>query len=871
MAKSLVIVESPAKARTITRYLGRDYTVKASLGHVKDLPRRRLGVDVDNDFRPTYFIIRGKEKVVAELRQAAQKVDSIYLAADPDREGEAICAHLREVLTDKELVIEPDRSNNRGKKKAKGSRAKATKGRRKKDSDESSVLKTAPPVGKGKKIYRVAMNDITPRGVRQAFANPAEIDSLLVDAQQARRILDRLVGYEISPLLWDKVKRGLSAGRVQTVAVRLVVEREQEIRAFVPIEYWSVDANLGAEAPPGFDAKLLEWRGRKPEPRSQDEGQRGKQFYLPNEEEAKKHVAALQRARFRVESVQQKERRRYPVPPLPPTKLQQEAARKLRFSVKRTMMLAQRLYEGVELGEQGSVGLITYMRTDSTRVSQDALAEVRELIPQRFGADYLPNQPRFYKSRKGAQDAHEAVRPTSVRRTPESVRRYLPEDEFRLYQLIWQRFVASQMAEAVFDQTTVDIVAGDYRLRATGSVPKFDGFLAVYEEGRDESARAGEEEEAAAARLPEIREGEAIRLNELKPEQHFTQSPPRYTEATLVKELEEKGIGRPSTYAAILTTILEREYVRKDKGRFFPSPLGELVTSLLIKTFEDIFDVAYTARMEEELDEIEEGKLDWGVALREFYEKFARDLEKAAEEMESIKAGRPTEETCERCGKPMLLRIGRHGLFLACSGYPDCKTTREPEMDVRGIDSHDPPPASETQDCDNRGRESGATPARFGPFYARTGSRDCKTTKPLAARGRAAEPVPLEENCPECGGQLQEKVGRFGLFIACSNFPECRYTRQKTLGIKCPECALGELTERRARRGRRLFYGCSRYPECKFTVGQSPLAEPCPSCGAPLTYEKRRKDGAVRACRNEKCDFQAPLEGPEKFAPATPS
>src|SRR3989338_5629753 len=544
MAKSLVIVESPAKARTITRYLGRGYTVKASLGHVKDLPRRRLGVDVDNHFRPTYFIIRGKEKVVAELRQADQKVDSIYLAADPDREGEAICAHLREVLIDKELVIEPDRSNNRGKKKAKGSRAKATKGRRKKDSDESSVLKTAPPVGKGKKIYRVAMNEITPRGVRQAFANPAEIDSHLVDAQQARRILDRLVGYEVSPLLWDKVKRGLSAGRVQTVAVRLVVEREQEIRAFVPIEYWSVDANLGAEAPPGFDAKLIEWQGRKLENPSQDEGQRGKQFYLPNEEEAKKHVAALQRARFRVESVQQKERRRYPVPPFTTSKLQQEAARKLRFSVKRTMMLAQRLYEGVELGEQGSVGLITYMRTDSTRVSQDALAEVRELIPQRFGADYLPNQPRFYKSRKGAHDAHQTLRPPSLPPPP---------------------------------------------------------------------------------RLPRRGGGGEPRRNDLKPEQHFTQSPPRYTEATLVKELEEKGIGRPSTYAAILTTILEREYVRKDKGRFFPSPLGELVTSLLIKSFEDIFDVAYTARMEEELDEIEEGKLDWRVALREFYEKFARD------------------------------------------------------------------------------------------------------------------------------------------------------------------------------------------------------------------------------------------------------
>ena len=871
MAKSLVIVESPAKARTITRYLGRDYTVKASLGHVKDLPKKHLGVDVDNDFRPTYFIIRGKEKVVAELRRAAQKVDSIYLAADPDREGEAICAHLREVLTDKELVIEPDRSNNRGKKKAKGSRAKATKGRRKKDSDESSVLKTAPPVGKGKKIYRVAMNEITPRGVRQAFANPAEIDSHLVNAQQARRILDRLVGYEVSPLLWEKVKRGLSAGRVQTVALRLVVEREQEIRAFTPIEYWSLDANLNVPAGTSFDAHLIECQGRKLETPGQDEAQRSKQFYIPSEDEARKHEAALRPARYRVESVEKKERRRHPVPPFITSKLQQEAARKLRFSVKRTMMLAQRLYEGVELGEQGSVGLITYMRTDSTRVSQDALAEVRELIPERFGADYLPSQPRFYKSRKGAQDAHEAIRPTSVQRTPEAVRRYLPEDEFKLYTLIWQRFVASQMAEAVFDQTTADIAAGDYRLRATGSVPRFDGFLAVYEEGKDEARRAEEEEEAAAARLPEMREGEELRLNQLKPEQHFTQPPPRYTEATLVKELEEKGIGRPSTYATILSTILDREYVRKDKGQFSPTQLGDIVSGLLIKSFDDIFDVAYTARMEEELDEIEEGKLDWRAALAEFYEKFAKDLERAGEEMENIKAGRETEEICDRCGKPMLLRIGRHGLFLACSGYPDCTNTREPEMDVRGIDSDDTAPGSETQYCDNCGREMVVKRGRYGPFYACTGYPDCKTTKPLAARGRGAEPVPLNENCPECGGQLVEKFGRYGLFIACSNFPECRYTRQKTLGIKCPECGTGELTERRARRGRRLFYGCSRYPECKFTVGQRPLAEPCPACGAPLTYEKRRKDGAVRACRNEKCDFEAPLEGPEKFVPATPS
>src|SRR3989338_6682813 len=632
MAKSLVIVESPAKARTITRYLGRGYVVKASLGHVKDLPKKHLGVDVDKGFAPTYVVIPGKEKVVRDLRGAAKKAGAIYLAADPDREGEAICAHLAEIL--KEDGAAPKRGK-KGVKKARG--------------------KTAGP--NGQKIFRITMNEITRRAVQQALQSPGQIDQHLVDAQQARRILDRLVGYEISPLLWDKVKRGLSAGRVQTVALRLVVEREQEIRAFVPIEHWSITAPLGAAVPPAFDAKLVEYKGRKVEVPSQDEAQRNKQFYIQNEEEARQHQATLEQASFRVESVQQKERRRYPVPPFITSKLQQEAARKLRFSVKRTMMLAQRLYEGMELGSEGSVGLITYMRTDSTRVSQDALAEVRELIHQRFGADYLPNQPRFYKSRKGAQDAHEAVRPTSVRRTPESVRRYLPEDEFRLYQLIWQRFVASQMAEAVFDQTTVDIRADDYLLRATRSVPKFAGFLAVYQEGRDETQRTDEDAEAEVGALPAVKKGDRLRLIELKPNQHFTQPPPRYTQASLVKELEQKGIGRPSTYAAILSTILDRDYVRKERGRFFTTQLGEIVAGLLIKSFDDIFDVAYTARMEEELDEIEEGKLHWRVALEEFYAKFSKDLERAGEEMENIKAGRPTAETCDPCGQPLLLRI----------------------------------------------------------------------------------------------------------------------------------------------------------------------------------------------------------------------
>jgi DNA topoisomerase-1 len=854
MPKALVIVESPAKARTIERYLGKDYKVKPSLGHVKDLPRKRLGVDVEKGFEPTYFVINGKEKVVKELRKAASGATTIYLAADPDREGEAICAHLKEILTDKKLVAEVQAANNRGrKKKAKGKAAKSKKTKKKKkDPPKTMVLEVPPPIKKGTKIFRVAMNEITKRGVQQAFEKPARVDQHLVDAQQARRILDRLVGYEVSPLLWDKVKRGLSAGRVQTVALRLVVEREREIRAFKEVEYWTIAADLSASEPPAFDAKLTHLQGKKLE--------------IPNQEESNKHVAALEAARFVVESVQQKERRRYPVPPFITSTLQQEAARKLRFGVKRTMMLAQRLYEGIELGKEGSVGLITYMRTDSTRVSQDALNDVRGLIRERFGKEYLPENPRFFKSKKGAQDAHEAIRPTSARYTPERVRRFLSEDEFRLYQLIWQRFVASQMAEAVFDQTTIDIQAGDYRLRATGSVPKFDGFLAVYEEGKDEAQKAGEEEAAEAGRLPVVREGETLKLAQLKPEQHFTQPPPRYTEATVVKELEQKGIGRPSTYASILSTIIERDYVRKQRGKLYPSPLGELVSDLLIKNFDDIFDYQYTARMEEELDEIEEGKLPWREALEEFYGKFSRDLERASEEMENVKAGLSTDETCERCGKPMLLRMGRHGLFLACSGYPECTNTREPELDVRGIDSDDTTPESETQICDNCSREMVIKRGRYGVFYACTGYPDCKTTKPLAAHGRAAEPVPLNENCPECGGQLVEKVGRYGAFVACSNFPECRHTRVKTLGIKCPQCGEGELAERRARKGRgRVFYGCSCYPECEFTVGHRPVGVPCPQCQAPVTYEKRQKAGAFRYCRNEKCDFEVPLEAAEKL------
>jgi len=801
MARSLVIVESPAKAKTINKYLGRDYTVKASLGHVKDLPKKELGIDVENGFEPTYEVIPGKTKVVSALKKAAKESDAVYLAADPDREGEAICAHLAEVL----------------------GRTKAER----------------------KKIFRVLFNEITPKAIRAAFERPGQIDLHLVDAQQARRVLDRLVGYKISPLLWDKVRRGLSAGRVQTVALRLIVEREREIRAFVPKEYWTIHALLEAGEPPVFEAKLIKFKDEDIE--------------IPNEAEAQRIVAAVERARWQVAGVTQKEKRRYAPPPFTTSKLQQAAYNRLRFTAKRTMMLAQRLYEGVELGEEGSVGLITYMRTDSVRVSNDALAQVREWIGSSYGANYLPEKPNFYKSKKEAQEAHEAIRPTDVARAPDEVRKYLDEDLFKLYQLIWQRFVASQMVPAVFDQTTIDISAGDYLFRATGSVMKFDGYLAVYQASKEDEEK-DEDAEAEGRALPRVAEGEALRLENLRPEQHFTEPPPRYTEATLVKELEEKGIGRPSTYATIISTIVEREYVSKDQGRFAPTMLGEKVSDLLVKSFEDIFDVGFTARMEEELDEIEEGKLPWKQSVKEFYERFELDLDKAEGEMQSYKAGIPTGEKCEKCGQGELLeRISRHGFFLGCSRYPDCDYTRDLSPEVAGEEVES---EAVTEYCENCGREMTIKRGRFGPFLACTGYPECKTTRRLVhGTRRARKPdEPLDEKCPECGSQLVRRHGRYGEFIGCSGYPRCKFIRAKTLGIACPKCGTGELVERMARKGRRrVFYGCNRYPECDFTTPHKPIAEPCPKCGAAFIVEKRGKSGAVRACLKEGCDWEAAL------------
>jgi DNA topoisomerase-1 len=888
MARSLVIVESPAKAKTINKYLGRDYTVKASIGHVMDLPKKTIGIRLPDEepkkkkkgkgkkgkaapekvnkkpitlddariFEPTLQIISGKGKVINDLRKSASSATAVYLAGDPDREGEAISAHLAMVLS-KPTKYEEEASSNGNKaaeaKEKEEAEAKADgKGKSKagkKNRDEISI----PPIDP-KKIFRVTFNEITPKAIRAAFEKPRQVDSNLVDAQQARRVLDRIVGYKISPLLWDKVRRGLSAGRVQTVALRLIVEREQLIKAFVPQEYWSIHAMLDAGDPPIFEAKLSKYKGEDIE--------------VGNQEAADKIVAAVSKAKWQVTSVAQKEKKRNPPPPFTTSKLQQAAYNRLRYTAKRTMGVAQRLYEGVELGEEGSVALITYMRTDSVSVSQDALQQVREFIPERFGSSYLPEKPNYYKSKKDAQEAHEAVRPTDVSRSPEDVRKYLPDDQFKLYQLIWQRFVASQMLPAIFDQTSIDISAGDYTFRASGSVQKFDGYLRVYQMPVAGADREDDEkdDEGEGKSLPRVTEGQTLRLDQIRPDQHFTEPPPRYTEATLVKELEEKGIGRPSTYASIISTIVEREYVRKDQGRFTPTMLGERVSVLLVKSFDDVFDVTFTARLEEELDEIEEGKLPWRDAVREFWGKFIIDLAKAGDEMVSYKAGIPTGRKCEKCGEGELLeRISRHGFFLGCSRYPDCDFIQDmaPELTDDGNGEN------KVEYCENCGKEMAIKRGRFGTFLACTGYPDCKTTRRMVQGTRIAlQPdEPLDEKCTLCGNGLVKKHGRFGEFIGCTGYPKCKYTRPITMGIKCPKCNEGEFVRRgsagKGGRGRpRVFYGCSRYPDCDFTTPHMPVAEPCPKCGAPFIVEKKTKIGTVRSCLKEGCDWESVVADP---------
>ena len=827
MPKGLVIVESPAKAKTIKKYLGPGYEVEASLGHIKDLPRKGLGVDVENDFATEYEIIPGKEKVVANLKRLARAADAIYLAPDPDREGEAIAAHLAEELGG---------SGDGGRKK-----------------------KAAKPV------HRVTFNEITKRAVQEAFAKPREIDWNLVDAQQTRRILDRLVGFQVSPLLWDKVRRGLSAGRVQTVALRLIVEREREIQKFEKKEYWTLDAHLHASKAPAFDGRFTGINGEKVE--------------INNELESQRIVSALDSAQWTVSSIKRAERRRNPLPPFTTSKFQQDASRKLGMSVKRAMMVAQRLYEGVELGSEGTVGLITYMRTDSVRVSNDALGEVRGLIGRDYGQNFLPAEPNAYKSKaQNTQDAHEAIRPSSVLRTPDEVHQFLQEDEFRVYKLIWQRFVASQMTPAVFDQTTVDIdaqapAAGSaampnatsYNFRVTGSVVKFEGFLKIYEESKEAK---DEDDESLRHKLPPLAEGQSLRLESLKPEQHFTEPPPRFNEASLVKELEERGIGRPSTYAAIMSTIVDRGYVQKTAGRggkFVPTEIGFVVTELLVANLKDIFDYQFTARMEEELDEIEEGKLKWTDALHEFYGKFEEDLEYAGEHMENVKRmEKATDQTCERCGAPLVLKWGKHGSFFACSTFDkkdpnSCTFTKENPINLTDLGEAEISSNTEEEFCENCGRPMVLKRGRFGTFMACTGYPECRTTRRLDGAQKKPD-QPLDEKCPECGRQLLLRNGRYGEFVSCSGYPECKYIKQNLIGVKCPQCKVGEIVEKKARRGN-LFYGCNRYPECDFTAPTKPVAETCPECGSPYLLEKVTKEGTFLVCPNSKASGRTKARG----------
>lgn len=785
MAKSLVVVESPAKAKTINKYLGSDYIVKACMGHIKDLPKSKLGVDEENDFEPHYVVIRGKNEIVKELQKTAAKVKNIYLAPDPDREGEAIAFHLAEELQD------------------------------------------------GRSVHRVILNEITKEEVRNAFANPMEIDMKKVQAQQARRILDRLVGYKISPLLWDKVKRGLSAGRVQSIALRLIVDREKEIQAFVPEEYWTMTAFLEAQEPPIFPAKLVKKNGKK--------------IKIPDQAHSDQIVKDLQDATYTIRAVNKKARKRHAPAPYITSKLQQEASRKFRWPVKRVMMVAQELYEGIELGEEGAVGLITYMRTDSVRVSEQALKEVREFIPQEYGSEYLPKSANYYKNKKSVQDAHEAIRPTSSLRTPESVEKYLSKDEFRLYSLIWNRFVASQMTSAEFDETIITVEAADYQFEASGKILTFPGFLKVYQETIEQDA------DETPGKLPGVKVNETLRLDRLEPKQNFTQPPPRFTEAALVKELEDKEIGRPSTYASIISVIQNRSYVVKEENRFRPSDLGMLVSDLLVQHFYELMDFKYTAHLEEELDEIEEGTKQPVDVLNEFYGDFSRDLAGAYEKIENIKvSGLPTDLTCPKCSNPLVKRWGKFGAFLACTSE-DCDYTQNPDEDpadnLGGVGTETP------HNCLKCGKPLVVKVGRYGKFLACSGYPECRFTTTLNPQSEKNGLEVSGEKCPQCSSELVVKQGRYGPFVACSNYPECKYIKPKTLDVKCPEDA-GDLVEKRTRT-RRIFYGCSNYPECKFAVWNKPVARECPACGASFMVEKFRKDApALLECSNKECKYQ---------------
>ncbi|MBI5747992.1 MAG: type I DNA topoisomerase [Nitrospinae bacterium] len=753
MSKSLLIVESPAKASTLKKFLGDSFLVKASVGHIKDLPQKKLGVNIEKNFEPEYITIRGKGKILQELRAAAKKVDTIYLGPDPDREGEAIAWHIANELNDDELSKK-----------------------------------------KGRKIYRVLFHEITKNAVRKAIENPLAIDENKVYAQQARRILDRLVGYKISPILWKKVRRGLSAGRVQSVALRLICEREKEINSFIKEEYWSITANLKTAEDLPFEARLHRIGANKAE--------------IKNESEAKSILSELEGAAYKVTNVQKKEKKKNPIPPFITSTLQQEASRKLRFSAKKTMMIAQRLYEGLQIGDEGQVGLITYMRTDSFNMSSEAVNETRNFVADRYGKDFLPDTPNYYKSKKTAQEAHEAIRPTSVLREPSVIKKYLEKDEANLYELIWNRFVACQMNPAILDSTSVDVEAKNYTFRATGSIIRFPGFLKVYEETIETTSESEQGEKEGI--LPPLKTGDMVELIMIIPEQHWTQPPPRYTEANLIKELEDKGIGRPSTYAAIISTILQRDYVEIKERRLHPTILGSLISDLLVENFPKILDVKFTANMEEELDQIEEGKKGWIDALNDFYKPFSSDLTLAETKMRDIKKEvELTSEVCDKCGKNMVIKWGRFGRFLACSDYPNCKSTRP----LKG-----------------EGEKEG---------------------------GSEKLPEITNEKCDKCGAPLQIKIGRYGKFLACTKYPECKFTKPISLGVSCPQDGCnGFLVERRTKKGK-IFYSCSNYPNCKFASWNKPIPEKCPQCSYPYLIEKRAKGGETEIiCGNKDCSFK---------------
>ncbi|MDW5267116.1 MULTISPECIES: type I DNA topoisomerase [Acidobacteriaceae] len=906
MAKSLVIVESPAKAKTINKYLGSDYIVEASIGHIMDLPKNDIGVELKNrTFEPTLIVSPGKEKIVERLKKLAAKSDMVYLAPDPDREGEAIAAHLSMQL----LPVMKDKS----------------------------------------KIRRVTFNEITQKAVKAAFAHARDVDENLVDAQQTRRVLDRLVGYQVSPLLWDKVRRGLSAGRVQTVALRLIVERELEINSFNPVEYWTINATLkpstdGQE----FVARFVGIDGVAARV-ANGVDENGKELFiassLPTQQRIEEVVAQLEHAKWSVRSVERKERKRNPTAPFTTSKLQQDASSRLGFNVRRTMGVAQRLYEGVEIGKEGTVGLITYMRTDSTRVSPDAIVEAREYVQKNLGAHYLPAKPNEYKSKKDAQDAHEAIRPTNVAFTPESIRKNLSEEQYKLYKLIWQRFVASQMVPAVFDQTTVDIAAKadkTYDFRVSGSVMKFDGFLKVYEQ----IAEKKDEDEGLDNKLPVLNDGQVLTRQKIDSEQKFTEPPPRYNEASLVKVLEERGIGRPSTYASIINTIQDRDYVKKIGAKFVPTEIGTVVTGLLVKNFPYIFDTQYTATLEGELDAVEEGQEKWTDLLNSFYDHFEKELKVAGTQMEDIKRmEHATTEVCDKCGSALILKWGKFGSFYSCSNFTkvkpmivamgpwkkdanavtkkvtaafefpvivkattddvieyskevddtkelatainaaaeqgkkiivepvSCDFTKEnfaakPDLSAPGADD-----VPEEEFCDNCGRVMVLRNGPWGPFMACPGYNEdppCKTIRKLTQKVQQKPPVQLEEMCPKCGKPLLLRNGQYGEFISCSGYPKCKYIKQDLLDVPCPKCG-GDIAVRKTKRGD-TFYGCVKYPKCDFASNLKLVNQACPKGDSSYLLEVTNDKGTYLVCPNnrEALPKRRKKKGAAEEEPTTP-